>query len=227
MKKNHIRFLILFQIFVILFATLGTVTAAGQTPPEFPLLISGDISVNGKEALPGTSIDVKLNDEVLSSTVVKVEGKFGDDFGNKLSIDCATDDYSKLNFYLNGNKLIMDPIDTNKTDSDGFLTLIIDAEISENNAKARVSSGGGGGFFLPDETEAETGSSGEKINDMDGVGNIDFKSLGNEETDSSSGAYAEPIPESEESSNKGLIIPGVVGLLLVSGIILASRSKNS
>ncbi|MDD3043593.1 MAG: hypothetical protein PHV51_05560 [Methanosarcinaceae archaeon] len=235
MKKNQnffIRFSILLQVFLILFATMGVVTATEQIPskPDFPLLISGALSLNEKDAPPGTTIEVKLNGESLSSTVVKVKGKFGDGFGNKLRIDCAPEDYSNLEFYINNDKIEMIPIDANQADSDGFLALKIDAEISEkeipgNNVKDAVPSNSGGGFFLTDETKVEDEGK-AVINDLN-VGDTNIKKpLENENPDSSSGTYAEQIPESEESS-KGLVIGGVIGLLLVVGIILVSRSKNS
>ncbi len=223
MKKNHsflVRFSTALQIFVILFAIVG-IAAAEDSPqqPEFPIVLSGDIYVNGEKAPVGTEIEVKLNGEVLDSTVVETEGKFGDNFGNKILIPNEPEKYNNVEFYINGEKIEVDTSMFGNPDSDGFLNLNINAKISESNLKPVVS-GGMGGFIEETPQEPETTSQEEVArSDIGSEAPLKIKE------DVTASAQEKSIPV-EEGSNTMLIVAGGIGLLLVAGFLMYKTKKN-
>ncbi|MCQ1535905.1 hypothetical protein FTO70_09480 [Methanosarcina sp. KYL-1] len=224
-KKLLIKFTIIIQTLMLLFAAVVVPAVADDSQgaiPERPINVDGEIYVNGEKAPEGTLITVKVNGEDVGSTVVTTEGVYGDGFGNKLPIPCELEDYSDLEFYINGEKVKVDPvINTNDIDSDGFLTLKINAEVSEENAKPKVSGGMGGSFKAAAE-EPETGSISQEeaaINDIESEA-----PLGIEEAATSS-AHEKSIPV-DEGSNTMLIIACGLGLLLAAGLLMYKSKKK-
>lgn len=221
MKKNHnffAKFSTALQVFVILFAIVG-VAAAEDVPqlPGMPIVLSGDIYVNGEKAPVGTLITVNVNGEYAGSTEVTSKGVYGDE--TKLLITCEPEDYSDLEFYINNGRVKVDPvINPDEIDSDGFLTLTIDAEVAEN-AKVSGGMGGGMGGFLEEATEEpDTGN----INPEEAAISKAPLKIGE---DATSSAHEKSIPV-EEGSNTMLIIACGLGLLLVAGLLMYKSKKN-
>ena len=231
MKKNHsflVRFSTALQICVILFAIVG-IAAAEDAPqqPGMPIILSGDIYVNGEKAPVGTIISVELDGKNVGTTELTAEGVYGDEAGNKLPITCEAEDCSDLEFYINGEKVEVDPvINTGEIDSDGFLSMRIDAEVSEENAKPPEEtikpkvSGGMGGFI--EETPQEP----ENINQEEtAINEIGSEGLLEVEGSATSSAHEKSSPV-EEGSNTMLIAACGLGLLLVAGLLMYKSQKN-
>jgi len=222
MKKNHsflVGFSTALQIFVILFAIVGIATAEDPQQPEFPIVLSGDIYVNEEKAPVGTEIEVKLNGEALDSTVVEIEGKFGDNFGNKILIPSEPEKYNNVEFYINGEKIEVDTSMFGNPGSDGFLNLNINAKISESNLKPIVS-GGMGGFVEETPEEPKTISEEEVArSEISSEAPLEIKE------DVTASAQEKSIPV-EEGSNTMLIVACGLGLLLVAGLLMYKSKKN-
>lgn len=234
MRKNHSflkRFSTALQIFVILFAIVG-IAAAEDVPQEvgLPIVLSGDIYVNGEKAPAGTVISVELDGKNVGSAELTAEGVYGDEAGNKLPITCGVEDYSDLEFYIDGEKVKVDPvINTGEIGPDGFLGMRIDVEISEENAKPpeetikpKVSGGMGGSFGgMAEEPEAET----ESINqEKSAISDISSETPKIEGATTSS-THGKSIPV-EEGSNNMLLVACGLGLLLVAGLLMYKSRKD-
>ena len=220
-KKLLIKFTIILQTLMLLFAAVVVPAAAddSQEALELPIVLSGDIYVNGEKALVGTEIEVKLNGEVLDSTVVKTEGEFGDTIENKILIPSEPEKYNNVELYINGEKIEVDTSMFGNPGSDGFLNLNINAEISESNLKPVVS-GGMGGFIEETPQEPEITSQEETgINEIGSEAPIEIKGS------ATSNAQEKSIPV-EEGSNTMLIVAGGLGLLLVAGFLMYKTKKN-
>jgi len=235
MKKNHNfleRFSTALQICVILFAIVGIATAEdAPQQPGMPIILSGDIYVNGEKAPAGTIISVELDGKEVGTTELTAEGVYGDEAGNKLPITCEPEDCSDLEFYINGEKVKVDPvINTGGIDPDGFLSMRIDAEVSEENAKPpeetikpKVSGGMGGGFGgMAEEPEPETGSINQEETAISEIGSEAPLEI---EGSATSSTHEKSIPV-EEGSNTMLIAACGLGLLLVVGLIVYKSKKK-
>ncbi len=234
MKKNHsflVRFSTALQIFVIVFAIVG-IAAAEDAPqqPGLPIVLSGDIYVNGEKAPVGTEIEVKLNGEALDSAVVETEGEFGDTIENKILIPSEPEKYNNVELYINGEKIEVDTSMFGNPGSDGFLSLTIDAEVSEENVKPseettkpKVSGGMGGGFGgMAEEPEPETVSISQEETGINEIGSEAALEI---EGSATSSAQEKSIPV-EEGSNTMLIVACGIGLLLVAGLLMYNSKKK-
>lgn len=226
-KKFLIKFTIIIQTLILLLAAVMVPAVAEDTQggiPERPINVDGKIYVNGEEAPVGTLITVKVNGEDVGYTEVTTEGVYGDGFGNKLPITSGLEDYSDVELYINGEKVKVDPvIDPDEIDSDGFLTLDINAEVSEENAKPKVSGGTGGSFAgTTEEPEAETESISPKET---AVGDIGSKAPLEIEEAATSSAHGKSIP-AEEGLNPMLIAAFGLGLLMVAGLLMYGSKKK-
>lgn len=223
-KKLLIKFTIIIQTLMLLFMAVMVPAAADDSQgalPKFPINVDGELYVNGEKAPVGTLISVKVNGVDVGSTVVTTEGVYGDGFGNKLPISSELEDYSNVDFYINGVKVKVNPfIDSNKLE-DGFLTLEIKAEVSKENEKPKVS-GGMGGIF---EEATEKPKNGNINQEETTISDIGAEAPPVIEGPATSSVQGKSIPV-EEGFNTMLIAVCGIGLLLVAGILVYKSKKN-
>lgn len=252
MKKNLISLSILFQVLILLFATAGIAAAEDQaenqtlpeelpdlenlkqTLPEQPVILSGDIYIDGEKASVGTSIEVKHKGKKVGTINVNKEGKLGENALDKVLLSCTPEEINELKFYKikdkdkNNQELIIEPIDAEKIEaikkSDIYKGLTINAKLlKESSSSKSRGGGGGGGFYIPDEkTTSEDPTLGKSVDNVNT--GTDVEPLVTEEPESSSATYAD-LPE-EKTSNKGLIIAGLLGLVVIVGVVYFFKSKN-
>lgn len=235
MKKDHHllrKFSTSLQIFIVLFVILGIAAAddsnetSDVSTVDMPIVLSGDISVNGEPADVGTIISVELDGKELGSTEVTTKGVYGDKSGNKLLITCDPEDYDDLEFYINGKSVSNDPvINSDEIDSDGFLSLSIDANVAEGTSTTKTSGGGGGAFGSSATTTEESESESLDKEESSISGDTNDSSSNNIEDVAGSSAHEEPFTVEDNSKTMLIIICGL-GLLLVVGYLIYNSKKK-
>lgn len=98
--------IILLQVLVLLAVSTMSVAAAEESPqmPSLPLVIKGNVTIDGSQADPGTNITAKINDQLIGSIQTSNAGVYGDLSGNSLIVTAEPDDFKNIAIYVNGNE---------------------------------------------------------------------------------------------------------------------------
>jgi hypothetical protein len=221
-KKSFIKYTIILQIFLLLFAMATIpVSAAPEVIPSFPLSVGGEVTIDGELAPVGTEITVKLGEKAVGTTTVESEGLYGDLPTNRLLVTSEPDDYENLKFYVNGVET--DLVDLTNAVPGGTVTTILasSAPVVKPADKAVVeSSSGSSGFSSSssslDDSEVQENSEGEN--------SVESIALAGDGAEIETTNENVPLTEAESST----LVTGIFGLILVSligAIIIVKRKK--
>ena len=73
-------------IFLFLITSLSIPAMATTDGPEYPMILSGELIINGVDAPAGTIVEAKEGDKLLGTTTVQVDGEYGNTVLNKLPV---------------------------------------------------------------------------------------------------------------------------------------------
>ncbi|RNI09850.1 hypothetical protein EFE40_04180 [Methanohalophilus halophilus] len=98
--------IIILQVFMLLTVSTMSVAVAEESPqmPSLPLVIKGNVTIDGSQADPGTSITAKINDQIIGSVQTSNAGVYGDLSGNSLIVTAEPEDFKNIAIYVNGNE---------------------------------------------------------------------------------------------------------------------------
>lgn len=96
--------IILMQVFMLL--SVSTIAVAEESPqmPSLPLVIKGNVTIDGSQADPGTNITAKINDQIIGSVQTSNAGVYGDLSENSLIVTAEPDNFKNIAIYVNGNE---------------------------------------------------------------------------------------------------------------------------
>ena len=217
MKKLNasiIKFAVVLQLFILLFAAVAVSAAS----PQLPIIAGGEVKLDGNLAEAGTTITVMLDGKVISTTTVSNDGTYGDKASNRLLIEDS--DYTKYKFYVNGIESELSNPDTIRNAGAGELIELnlIATTPPESSGDNDVSASMGGRMAAPSD---------------DGSGAIDERpSVPSDET-----VLPSPGSESDVGSDESMPVPNpesqstlVFGLVLLLFVALvgigALKYKN-
>ncbi len=214
-NRSFTKYTVILQAFILLFAIATIpVGAASEAAPSFPLIVGGDITIDGEAAPVGTEITVKLGDRTVGTTIVNSEGQFGDLPTNKLLITSEPVDYENLKIYVNGVE-----------------TDLIDFTNAAPGATITTSVTAGTSALVPEETTTTSpltspSSSSSSFGDS-GIGEESFESTAFAGDEAEIGNTNGNAPSSEAESFS--LVNGLFGLILVSlvGIVILVKRKNN
>jgi hypothetical protein len=219
-KKSFIKYTIILQIFLLLFAMATIpVSAAPEVIPSFPLSVGGEVTIDGEVAPVGTEITVKLGEKTVGTTTVESEGVYGDLPTNKLLITSEPADYENLNFYVNGVET--DLVDLTNAVPGSTITTTLASSVPAVSEKP---------------TDSSSSSSSSASSSSSSFDDSEVQDASDEGTTLESIALAgdgaeiettnENVPLSEAESSA--LVTGIFGLILVSlvgAIIIVKRKK--
>jgi hypothetical protein len=219
-KKSFIKYTIILQIFLLLFAMATIpVSAASEAIPSQPLFIGGEVTIDGEVAPVGTEITVKLGEKTVGTTTVESEGVYGDLPTNKLLITSEPADYENLNFYVNGVET--DLVDLTNAVPGSTITTTLASSVPAVSEKP---------------TDSSSSSSSSASSSSSSFDDSEVQDASDEGTTLESIALAgdgaeiettnENVPLSEAESSA--LVTGIFGLILVSlvgAIIIVKRKK--
>lgn len=220
-KGSFIKYTLILQVFILLFAIATIpVSAASEAAPSFPLIVGGEITIDGEAAPVGTEITVKLGEKTVGTTTVDSEGVYGDSPANRLLITSEPDNYEDLKFYVNGVET--DLIDLTNAEPGTTVAASLTAGSSSSTQSEEN--------IITSSVEGTTSSSSSSFGDS-GIGDES-----DEESSFESTAFAgdedqfETIAGSSSSieAESSSIVSGLFGLVLVSliGIIILVKRRN-
>ncbi|NPE27246.1 hypothetical protein HNV12_04560 [Methanococcoides sp. SA1] len=211
-KRSFIKYTIILQVFILLFAIATIpVSASSEASPIFPLIVGGEITIDGEVAPVGTEISVKLGEDTVGTTTVGSAGVYGDSPSNRLLITSEPDDYKNLKFYVNGVET--DLVDLTNAVAGVKVTTVLTSSAPTVDESPDESSSMGGSFAYS-ETQDSSDEVEEIENTPSAADEVEIETT-NEEV---------PYSEAESSS----LIGGLFGLILVSsvGAVLLVKRKN-
>lgn len=140
----------LLQVFIVLFAFM-VIPAAANEPP---LVLEGNLLVDGKPAVVGTEVAIVVDGKVVGETTVTTEGIIGDKRSNRLGIPTG---YDLVKVYVNGVESQTLDLKNYQSGEAASFDISATSQPAGNEAEKPSSLGGGGGFGGADTTEtAET-----------------------------------------------------------------------
>lgn len=156
--------------------------------PELPLILKGDLDVNGEPVAAGSEIEAYYEGKLIAKSTVENEGEY------VLNLNLATDDYDNLGeveFYIDGNEA--------------------DLEIPESQAAAIANEDAPGSIVEVDvqssvsQSSEPSGDSGNSDGSSDGDNVGDAVIVNDEDVSESSVEEPEEMPESEENIESGTV----------------------
>lgn len=86
--------------------SVSTIAVAEESPqmPSLPLVIKGNVTIDGSQADPGTNITAKINDQIIGSVQTSNAGVYGDLSENSLIVTAEPDNFKNIAIYVNGNE---------------------------------------------------------------------------------------------------------------------------
>ncbi|MBN2489215.1 MAG: hypothetical protein JXA98_09310 [Methanosarcinaceae archaeon] len=220
-NKNIISLAITLQAFILLLAVITIPATAIDDPvvPQLPIILYGNVEINGQPAPVGTVITAELNNEIIACTGVDCEGICGNCPANRLCIGCDADALDNLKFYVGGAEaeVDMDVIkNANPGDVKELYFIATTADSGSSGGTSGGSSGGSGGtsYTSSTSTTSDDGQEDEAIPGATSEKTSSRTTLESTRTDQPSES-AEQIPAPEEGSSTTTI-----GLIAVGGIVL-------
>ncbi|MCM1988071.1 hypothetical protein [Methanococcoides seepicolus] len=231
-KRSFTKYTIILQIFLLLFAMATIpVSTASEASPSLPLIVGGEVTIDGEVAPVGTEITVKLGEHVVGTTTVGSAGVYGDSPTNRLLITSEPDDYENLKFYVNGveTDLVNSTTLKNAVPGATVSTTITSSApvVSEKSAEKSVASGSLGGpssFSSPSFDDSVVQDNSGIQDSPDEVNEFESIALAGDGAEIET--TNENVPSSEAESSA--LVTGLFGLILVSlvGAIIIVKRKN-
>jgi hypothetical protein len=225
-KRSFTKYTIILQIFLLLFAIATIpVSTASEASPSLPLIVGGEVTIDGEVAPVGTEITVKLGENTVGATTVGFAGVYGDLPTNRLLITSEPDDYENLKFYVNGVET--DPVDLNNAVPGATVSTTITSSapvVSDKPADKTVAKSSS---FSSSPSSSSSSSSFDdaEVQDSSDEGNT-FESIALAGDGAEIETTNENVPSSEAESSA--LVTGIFGLILVSlvGAIIIVKRKN-
>jgi hypothetical protein len=208
---------------IIIICTVIALTvnfASAESPPNFPVYLSGDVNIDGKPAPVGTTIIAKVGDSPAGATKVLVAGTYGETANGKLPVSASADG-ANVDFYVNGIKATLStPFTYNSNDAGKIFQVSLKAQSSNSGSKSSSgttsSSGGstgGMGTISDKKTPTSTTKQGEGLTNAPG-----------EPEAASSTTTREPVsPPFEFSSILKFFVVVVIGAIIF--VVLKKTGK--
>lgn len=228
-KRSFTKYTIILQIFLLLFAIATIpVSTASEASPSLPLIVGGEVTIDGEVAPVGTEITVKLGENTVGTTTVGSAGVYGDLPTNRLLITSDPDDYENLKFYVNGVET--DLVDLNNAVPGATVATTITSSapvVSEKSAEKSVASGSIGGpssFSSPSFDDSVVQDNSGIQDSSDEVNEFESIALAGDGAEIET--TNENVPSSEAESSA--LVTGLFGLIVVSlvGAIIIVKRKN-
>ncbi|MBP2029115.1 hypothetical protein J2755_000035 [Methanohalophilus levihalophilus] len=111
-----------------------SVPVSADEVSEFPLILRGNVSINGDPAPAGTEIVVKLDGIIVGQVTTNQEGVYGDTPTSRLLLTPPSERYGDLVFSIDGIKINIEnmAVITNASPGDSII-FDIDATIPEDD----------------------------------------------------------------------------------------------
>ncbi|MCK5659751.1 MAG: hypothetical protein KAH86_00215 [Methanosarcinales archaeon] len=158
-KKHSTLKYTLISLFLI--ACLSIPAMATTASPEYPMTLSGGVIINGADAPAGTIIEAKEGDNLLGTTTVQVDGKYGNTALNKLPVTkpdgASVDLYIQLPSMSSSVKVASAIWESN--DKTFNIDTTIDTNTGSGDNTNNDNGGGGGMGSAATETETPGGAS--------------------------------------------------------------------
>ncbi|MCM1987864.1 hypothetical protein [Methanococcoides seepicolus] len=228
-KRSFTKYTIILQIFLLLFAMATIpVSTASEASPSLPLIVGGEVTIDGEVAPVGTEITVKLGEKTVGAATVGSAGVYGDSPANRLLITSDSDDYENLKFYVNG--IETDLVDLKDAAPGVTVATTITSSapvVSEKSAEKSVASGSIGGpssFSSPSFDDSVVQDNSGIQDSSDEVNEFESIALAGDGAEIET--TNENVPSSEAESSA--LVTGLFGLILVSlvGAIIIVKRKN-
>ncbi|WP_305064861.1 hypothetical protein, partial [Methanococcoides sp.] len=207
------------------------VSTASEASPSLPLIVGGEVTIDGEVAPVGTEITVKLGEKTVGAATVGSAGVYGDSPANRLLITSDSDDYENLKFYVNGVET--DLVDLTNAAPGATVTTTLASSapaVSEKPADKTVAESSSGSSSFSSSPSASSSSSSSSLDDAEVQDNSDeentFESIALAGDRTEIETTNENVPSSEAESSA--LVTGIFGLILVSlvgAIIIVKRKK--
>lgn len=141
---------------IILICTLIVLSAgivSAQDPPNLPVILYGNVNIDGNPAPSGTTITAKVGGSAAGATSVLNAGTYGDAANGRLPVSASSN--GAVDFYVNGIKATPSPAFTYNSNDAGKIFVV--------NLNAPSSTGTGGNGHTSD---ASSGTSGDSTGGM-------------------------------------------------------------
>ena len=227
-KRSFTKDTIILQILLLLFAIATIpVSTASEASPSFPLIVGGEVTIDGEVAPVGTEITVKLGENIVGTTTVDSAGVYGDSPTNRLLITSEPDDYENLKFYVNG-------VETDLVDTTALKNAVPGTTVT-TTLTSSAPAGSEKPAEIPVTDESFTGSSSfssssSSFDDSGIQDNSDEENAFESIALAGDGAEIETTNENVPSSDaeSSALVAGLFGLILVSlvGAIIIVKRKN-
>lgn len=106
--------------------------------PILPLIIKGDVTLDGEPAEVGTEVTAKINGEVVGTTEVSTKGVYGDLPQNRLLVTSAPENYEKIKFYINGMEAEITENGFNDAKPGATIELDLSASTNQNTNQQNI-----------------------------------------------------------------------------------------
>ncbi|NPE31822.1 hypothetical protein HNV12_28460 [Methanococcoides sp. SA1] len=233
-KRSFTKYTIILQIFLLLFAIATIpVSTASEASPSLPLIVGGEVTIDGEVAPVGTEITVKLGEKTVGTTTVGSAGVYGDSPTNRLLITSDPDDYENLKFYVNGVETDLVDSTTLKNAVPGATvatTIASSAPVVSEKPAEDESPSGPSSFSSPsfddsviqDSSVVQDDSVVQDSSDEDNA--VESIALAGDRAEIET--TNENVPSSEAESSA--LVTGLFGLIVVSlvGAIIIVKRKN-
>lgn len=216
-------------IIIAVFALFTGIVGAQDSIPNFPVGLQGSITIGDNPAPPGTVIVAQVGDTGAGTTVVQIEGVYGDNGNDRLGV--SANDGDTVNFYVNGVLVPGATFVYHSSDATAGKIFRINLN-APASAVIPTGGGGSGGTPGPASTQSSAGvlsGGGSAMNNKGATAQIGTGTAGS--GGSGSTGTNTPITSSAATStaefNMSAIL-GVFALLVVAvtvGLILRMRPK--
>ena len=220
MKENQKRIFpltMVLKIFIISFAIMAIPAAAENAVPELPLVLQGNVKLDGEFPSVGDVLSVELDGQSVGTIIVGNDGEYVN-----FPVTCSSEDYSSLEFFIKGIKAeLVDATVFDNADS-GVILKSVDFVATSPVSPVDNSDGGssGGSGYSGTATTSDSSTNDESSSGSTAsAGTAPLKSVAaTESTDNS----AEEVPAPETGSSMMAI---VIGAIILLGIIVTVGYK--
>lgn len=151
---------------IILICTLIVLSAgivSAQDPPNLPVILYGNVNIDGNPAPSGTTITAKVGGSAAGATSVLNAGTYGDAANGRLPVSASSN--GAVDFYVNGIKATPSPAFTyNSNDAGKIFVVNLNAPSSTGTATPTSNPTGTSGNGRT--SDASSGTSGDSTGGM-------------------------------------------------------------
>lgn len=133
--------------------------ASAQSPPNLPVILYGNVNIDGNPAPAGTSITAKVGVSPAGATSVLTAGTYGDTPNGRLPVSASLDG-ANVDFYVNGVKATPStPITYNSNDAGKLFQVNLNVQsIQPGDTSRNVDRSGNGGGSGGGDNLTKTGT---------------------------------------------------------------------